>query len=57
MNDEELADQPLLVWFGLWQKAQVGASLRWPAWKVGLAPSCSWQAVHLLFSTIKRRAV
>ena len=31
----EPADQPELVRFGLWQKEQVGPSLRWPAWKVG----------------------
>src|SRR5512144_3454200 len=28
----ESADQPLLVWLGLWHHEQVVPSLRWPAW-------------------------
>ena len=53
----ELADQPVLVRFGLWQNEQVGPSLRWPAWNVGFAPSCPWQSRHLALATMARRAV
>ena len=52
-----LAAQPLLVWLGRWQNAHVPASLRWPAWKSGPTPSDTWQAPHLLLSTMARRAV
>src|SRR5207302_5753141 len=50
-------DQPLLFWLGLWQKLQVAASLRWPAWKSGPTPSDSWQPWHFAVETIARRAV
>src|SRR5674476_686886 len=51
--------QPLLTRLTLWQKVQVGASLRWPAWKVLAVntPSTWWQALQRAFSTIARRAV
>src|SRR4051812_17848522 len=49
--------QPLLVWFGLWQKLQVAASLRWPAWKSGPTPRVTWQAAHLKGATTARLAV
>src|SRR3954470_5442471 len=51
------ADQPLLVWFGRWQKLQLVASLRWPAWKSGPTPSDTWQAAHFVLSTMARRPV
>ena len=51
------ADQPLLLWFGLWQKLQLVASLRWPAWKSGPTPSETWQALHFSFATMVRRRV
>ena len=53
----EPADQPELVRLGLWQKEQVGPSLRWPAWKVGSTPSAPWQFLHLALSTMARRPV
>src|SRR3954468_6647507 len=53
----EPAAQPALVLFGVWQNEQVGPSLRWPAWNVGATPSAPWQFLHLLLSTIERRAV
>jgi hypothetical protein len=52
-----LPDQALLVWFGRWHQLHVPASLRWPAWKSGPTPSDTWQAPHLLLSTIARRPV
>ena len=39
MKSLALADQALLVWLGRWHQEQVGASLRWPAWKSGPTPS------------------
>src|SRR6266540_1956038 len=57
MKSLAFADQPLLVRFGVWQNAQVGASFRCPAWNVGIEPSWSWQALHFAFDTIVRRAV
>src|SRR5437763_3867691 len=51
------ADQPLLLWFGLWQKLQLLESLRWPAWKSGPTPSETWQPLHLELSTMARRPV
>src|SRR5438128_1484031 len=42
----ELADQPELARFGLWQNEQVGPLLRCPAWKVGATPSAPWQLRH-----------
>ena len=52
-----LPDHALLVWFGLWQKLQVAASLRWPAWKSGPTPSVTWQPSHLALATMARRPV
>src|SRR3954453_6422977 len=49
------ADQPLEVRFGRWQKLQLAASLRWPAWKSGPTPSDTWQAAHFCVATIWRR--
>src|SRR5262249_53953561 len=46
------ADQALLVRFGLWQKLQLGESLRCPAWKSGPTPSVTWQPPHLVLSTM-----
>src|SRR5215813_3304287 len=47
-----LADQALLVLLGLWQKLQVTASLRWPAWKSGPTPSETWHPLHLEVATM-----
>ncbi len=49
--------QPLLVRLTVWQNVQVGASLRWPAWNVGLTPSAPWQVLHFALSTMTRRPV
>src|SRR5215510_9963888 len=45
MKSLALAAQAELVRFGLWQNAQVGPSLRWPAWKDGVTPSGAWHAL------------
>jgi hypothetical protein len=55
-NTFDAADQPLLVVFGVWQNEQVGPSLRWPTWNVGLTPRPPWQALHFAVSTVGRRA-
>jgi len=55
----ESADQPLLVWFGLWHQAQVVPSLRCPAWKASSVkvPSSWWQLLQRASSTMARRPV
>src|SRR3954452_10541597 len=52
-----LADQALLVRFGVWHQLQVADSLRWPAWKSGPTPRLTWQALHFVLSTMDRRLV
>src|ERR1035437_9460998 len=52
-----LTGQPLLVLLTLWQKVQVCASLRCPAWNVGLTPRAAWQLLHFAVSVMRRRPV
>src|SRR5260370_1136415 len=57
MKSFAFPDQQAVDWFGLWQKEQVGPLLRWPAWKVGAAPSSTWHVRQFLLSTMVWRPV